>query len=104
LEVVVAADRTAGPGLPEKDSYLSVDRDNVVVTALKKAEDDDGTVLRMDETDGKDVEVTLTFRKAIRKAYSTSLTEEGMKEIPVSGHQLKYRLGHHAIETVKIYW
>ncbi|HVU94463.1 MAG TPA: glycosyl hydrolase-related protein [Puia sp.] len=104
LEVVVAADRIAGPGLPEKDSYLSVDRDNVVVTALKKAEDDDGTVIRMYETDGKDVEVTLTFRKAIRKAYSTSLTEEGMKEIPVSGHQLKYRLGHHAIETVKIYW
>ncbi|MBS1602886.1 MAG: alpha-mannosidase [Bacteroidetes bacterium] len=104
LEAVVGADRLAGPGQPEKDSFVSVDRDNVVITAIKKAEDDDGTVLRMYETDGKDVDVTLTFRRAIRKAYLTSLTEEGAKEIPVSGHQLKYKLGHHAIETLKIYW
>jgi hypothetical protein len=61
-------------------------------------------VLRLYETDGKDTEVTLSFAKTIRKAVVTSLIEEGAREIPVSGRTLTYKLGHHAIETLKIYW
>ena len=104
LTTVVGADRIAGAVLPEKDSFLAVDKANVVITALKKAEDDNGTVLRLYETDGKDTEVTLTFGKTIRKAFVTSLIEEGAKEIPAAGRTLRYKLGHNAIETLKIYW
>jgi alpha-mannosidase len=32
--------------LPQSDSYLSVDRENILVSVLKKAEDDDSLVLR----------------------------------------------------------
>jgi alpha-mannosidase len=39
--------------LPQKDSFLSVDADNVVVTVLKKAEDNDDLVLRCQETVNK---------------------------------------------------
>jgi len=34
-----------GP-LPEKDSYFSVEADNVILEALKRAEDGDGLILR----------------------------------------------------------
>lgn len=104
LVAVIGEERMAGEGLPEKDSYVSVDKENVVITAMKKAEDDNATVLRLYERDGKAVEATLTFRKPIKKAFVTSLIEEGAKEIPVSGRQLKYSLGPYAIETLKIYW
>ncbi|MDO6432201.1 glycosyl hydrolase-related protein [Flavitalea sp. BT771] len=104
LAAVAGAERMSGKKLPSRDSFVSVNRDNVVITALKKAEDDDGTVLRMYETEGKDVEVTLIFHKEVRKAYRTSLIEDGAKEIPVMGRQIKYRMGHNAIETLKIYW
>jgi alpha-mannosidase len=40
-----------GP-LPQQDSYLSVDSSNIVVTAIKRAEDGDGTIVRCFETSG----------------------------------------------------
>ncbi|HEY4208281.1 MAG TPA: glycosyl hydrolase-related protein, partial [Puia sp.] len=104
LEAVVGADRMAGAGIPERDSFVAVNKGNVVISAMKKAEDDDGTIVRLYETDGKDTEVTLTFKKAIKKAYSTSLIEDGAKEIPAAGRQLTYKVGHNGIETLKIYW
>jgi len=104
LTAVVGAERTVGAGIPEADSFLAVDKANIVITAMKKAEDDNGTVVRLYETDGKDTEVTLTFAKPIKKAFITSLIEEGAKEIPVAGRRLTYKVGHHAIETLKIYW
>jgi alpha-mannosidase len=38
-----------GP-LPQHDSYLSVDRDNIIITVLKKAEDNDDLILRCYES------------------------------------------------------
>lgn len=38
-----------GP-LPQKDSFLTVDQDNVIVTVLKKAEDSDDLIIRCVET------------------------------------------------------
>ena len=49
------------PGdLPERMGTVSCDRENVVVSALKRSEDGSGTVLRIYETDGKKTEVTLS--------------------------------------------
>lgn len=49
----------AGP-LPQRDSYLAVDRENVVVTTIKRAEDGDDLILRCRETSG--VATTATIR------------------------------------------
>lgn len=45
--------------LPERDSYVSVDRDNIVVTAIKKAEDNDDMILRCYETDRVATQATI---------------------------------------------
>ncbi|MCZ7575222.1 MAG: hypothetical protein M5U01_42270 [Ardenticatenaceae bacterium] len=37
--------------LPQQDSYLSVDRDNVIVSVVKRAEDNDDMIVRCYETD-----------------------------------------------------
>ncbi len=48
------------PGLkPQSASFLSVDAANIVVTALKKAEEGDGLILRCYETDGRATTATL---------------------------------------------
>jgi alpha-mannosidase len=49
--VLVAACRTGG-SLPLTDSFLTVDGDNILVTTLKKAEDNDDLILRAYETTG----------------------------------------------------
>ncbi len=40
--------------LPEKDSFIEVEGDNVIVTAIKKSEDSDGIVIRFFDIEGKD--------------------------------------------------
>jgi len=39
--------------LPQTDSYVTVDQDNIIVSALKKAEDNDDLIVRCYETDKK---------------------------------------------------
>lgn len=47
--------------LPKEQSFIKVDKKNVMVTALKKAEDTDDTVLRLYETEEKHTEVNIAL-------------------------------------------
>jgi alpha-mannosidase len=47
--------------LPQSDSFLSVDRDNVVVSVIKQAEDSDDLILRAHETDGVASDATISL-------------------------------------------
>ena len=48
--------------LPLSDSLLSVDCENVLVSAIKRAEDGDGWILRAYETDGKNGKVCISVQ------------------------------------------
>ncbi len=47
--------------LPKEQSFIKVDKENVMVTALKKAEDTDDTVLRLYETRGESSETNVAL-------------------------------------------
>lgn len=47
--------------LPQTYSALSVDCDNIVVTAVKPAEDGNGVIMRIVETDGRETQATVDF-------------------------------------------
>lgn len=47
--------------LPQKDSFIIVDQDNVVLTAMKKAEDNEDIILRFYETTNEATTVTITL-------------------------------------------
>lgn len=60
--------------LPESQSTISVSEDNVIVTAMKRAEDNKGFVIRLTETVGRDTVVTVSG-KAIAKLLDITLTK-----------------------------
>jgi alpha-mannosidase len=62
--------------LPAEYSYLSVTPATVVLTAVKKAEDESGLILRAFEWDGKESEVTFTVPPGARSATETDLMEK----------------------------
>jgi alpha-mannosidase len=75
---------TAHPGsLPASHSFVSVPEENVVLTAVKKAEDANGLILRAYEWAGKTGEVHFKI-----PAGATSATVTNMQEIP-EGSPLK---------------
>ena len=84
-------------------SFCSVDRQNVAILAVKKAEFDDGIVVRLIETEGKETEVSVNLPlSSIIKAFSTNLVEEEIKPLNAGKKSLKISIGPFAIETIKI--
>ena len=71
-----------GP-LPQTYSALSIDRDDLLVTALKAAEDGDGWILRITETDGRAVDATVDFA-ALRTKFSMHWGPQEIKTIRIA--------------------
>jgi alpha-mannosidase len=64
--------------LPAEHSYLSVAPENVVLTAVKKAEDNNGLIFRVFEWAGKESEVTFTVPPGATSASETNLMEKSV--------------------------
>jgi alpha-mannosidase len=63
-------------GLPPEHSFVSVQPDNIVLTAMKKAEDSDSLIFHAYEWAGKPGTVTLTIPKGATGAVVTNLLEQ----------------------------
>ena len=101
LIAVVGAKPAAHAALPAEMSFFSVSADNVVISTVKKAEDDDSVVARLYDIEGKDSPVTLKAFKKVKKAERATMIEDGGASLPVKFGAVQLTVGHHAIETVK---
>jgi alpha-mannosidase len=90
--------------LASSHSFASIEPANVILTAIKKAEDDNSVIFRFYEFEGKDSQVTLTLPEAATAAVETNLMEK--EENPLSlgegGRQISTSIGHYEIKTVKV--
>ncbi len=64
-------------------SGISVDKDNVVVTSVKAAEDGDGLILRIIEADGKETAAEIDF-KALGKKFTAEFKPQEIKTVRIS--------------------
>ncbi|APY11524.1 hypothetical protein BWZ22_09835 [Seonamhaeicola sp. S2-3] len=91
--------------LPSKKSFLSTDKDNVVISTLKKAEaNGDGLVVRLFELAGKDskVKMKLNLNKDINKAVVLNLLENDEEEISVSNNEVEFNINGHGIKNIRL--
>jgi len=89
-------------GLPEEKSFFSLDREGVIISAIKKAEDDQGVIVRMYNLTEEEQQVQLKHGFQFGQAIMTNLIEEEIREIPQLKDQVELPLKHHAIETIKL--
>ena len=87
----------AGP-LGSQHSFVQLEPGNLIMTAVKKAEDDDGLVLRFYEWAGKPATAKLTLPEGATRAVETNLMEkeqgplaidQGSVSIPVKPYEIK---------------
>jgi alpha-mannosidase len=92
----------AGP-LPAEHSFASVSPDNVVLTAVKKAEDANGLIFRVYEWAGKAAMVEFHVPPGAKSATVTNLMEapEG-DPLSVTGDIVKAPIKPHEILTVRV--
>jgi len=61
--LIAQVESVHGGLLPQRDSYMSVDADNVVVTAVKRAEENDDLIVRCFEASGIATDAAIRFPK-----------------------------------------
>ena len=88
--------------LPSEHSFVSVEPDNVVLTAIKKSEDDDSLVLRFYEWAGKEADVKLHFPPGAQSASETDLMEKAIAELAVNNDSVTVHTKPYEIKTVKV--
>jgi alpha-mannosidase len=76
----------------------------VILTAVKKAEDDDGLILRFYESSGKPSQARLRLPDKAVSAFETSLMEkqEGPLSLASDGREVAIPIGAYEIKTVKV--
>jgi len=99
--IVFAAEKHQG-ALPPEHAFLQVQPDNVIVTAMKKAEDDDSLIVRFYEWAGKATDVKLQLPPGAQQASDANLMEKPAASLPVENGLVTVRTGPFEIKTVRI--
>lgn len=98
----VIAPRAKGEAtLPEEKSFFSLSAPNVLISTVKKCEDDDTVILRFFEIEGKDTDIGVNSAFLLAEAEGVNMIEEEGKPLAVKSFGFKLKVGHHAIETLK---
>jgi hypothetical protein len=89
--------------LPESLSFCQVDKTNIIILTLKKAEDNNGIILRLNETEGLETKVNITLPEiTIEEAYETNLVEDNEKLINGTKHNISINIKPFGIKTIRI--
>jgi alpha-mannosidase len=88
--------------LPELFSFASVDKKNIIISTIKKCDDDNSVILRAFEIEGKDTEVKLDWFKGISTISKTNIIEEVPQKLKIGKETGNLHIGKFSIETYKI--
>ncbi len=86
----------------ESFSLAQIDKGNVILETIKAAEQGEGTVLRMYESENALTKAVLTVNKEFSKAYICNLLEEEIEEARTDGNRITVICKPYEIVTVKI--
>ena len=92
-----------GP-LPAEHSFVSTGANNVVITAVKQAEDDKSMIIRFYEWAGKQANVDIHLPRTASKAYDVNLIEKGEQPLTLSanGAEVMVPTKPYEIRTVRV--
>jgi alpha-mannosidase len=102
LQPVVVKAKSKINGLSESQSFAKVDKSNVIISTLKKTDDENNYIIRLYEVTGVDTDVTIAFPFTIEKLWKTDMIEENGTEIQSNNNAFTIKIGHNAIETFKL--
>lgn len=88
--------------LAPEHSFVATPDENIIVSALKKAEDDNSLILRFYEWEGKEGDVEIHFATGEKAAVETDLMERPGNALPMKGNQVIVHTRPYEIKTVKL--
>ncbi|MGH9497298.1 MAG: alpha-mannosidase, partial [Candidatus Sulfotelmatobacter sp.] len=88
--------------LAAEHSFVQTKSDNVIVTSVKKSEDDNSLIVRFYEWAGKQGEVTLQLPPGAESASETNLMEKAENGLSVHNNSVTVGTKPYAIQTIKV--
>ena len=89
--------------LPVKNSFIQIIPENVILTSIKKAEENPRELIfTIYESTGKDSECNLILPFTPSKVYESNFLEENQKEILFEKNSVKFRLRKNSIKVLKV--
>jgi alpha-mannosidase len=88
--------------LAAEHSFVTLQPDTVVLTALKKAEEDDSLIMRFYEWAGKEAEVKLHLPAGATSASETDLLERPIGDLPVQNDSVTVHTKPYEIKTLRV--
>ncbi len=101
LRPVVRANKQKGE-LPEEKSFVSTSNPFAVITTVKKAEDDNDVVIRLQEAEGTKKDIKMNLNYNVKNISKTNMIEDNPEKLNQSGKVLQIQLGKNAVETFKM--
>lgn len=86
----------------DADSFLSCDKENIVIDAVKVAENGKDIIVRLYEATNETCECSLRFGFHVKKAWSCDLLENTEREISTDGNGVRLQVKPFEIITLKL--
>ena len=83
-------------------SLVSVSGKSCVVETLKKAEDENGYIVRLCEMQNMKEEAEITFGFDVRKVYECDCLENNICQLETDGRSIKLKLNNFEIKTLRV--
>ena len=81
-------------------SYTSVSPASVILETVKQAEDGDGVILRLYESENARTKTELTVPAGMTRAYSVDLLEQIEQELPIADGKLRFTMRPFEIRSI----
>ena len=89
--------------LPASQTFCEIDQPNILLLALKRAEDGRGLIVRVLETEGRDTDVAVTLPFiSIKAGFETNLAEEDQKVLVVGEHAMRISVRAWDSATIRV--
>ena len=86
-----------------ENSFLSIQPNRVLLSALKEADDRSGVILRLCNPVGSDIDATIHFERSLQEAHLAKLDEEVLEAVTIHGqHDLKVHFRPYEIITLRL--
>ncbi|GER90159.1 hypothetical protein KDW_43210 [Dictyobacter vulcani] len=93
------ADTAAEQQLP---AFVRVDKPNVIIETIKRAEDGNGIIVRLYESQRRRGRVTLTTGFNLAEVWHTNLLEENGEQVQCQGNELTFSIKPYEIVTLRL--
>jgi alpha-mannosidase len=97
-----ATSRQDAMTLSSLESLIAADQPNIVIETIKQAEDGDGIIVRLYESQRCRGPVTLSSSFPLKSAWHTNLLEQNEQELQVSGQHITISVRPYEIVTLRL--